>query len=29
MEKSFTHIYESNEWGNNKNSSYNGSSGEF
>lgn len=28
MEKSFTNIYESNEWGNNKNNLYNGSSGE-
>jgi len=28
MEKSFTYVYENNEWGNNKNTSYNGSSGE-
>lgn len=27
MEKSFTHIYENNVWGNNDNTSYNGSSG--
>jgi hypothetical protein len=28
MEKSFTNVYETKEWGNNNNSSYNGSSGE-